>query len=309
MPTETYKPFKADWKNPSLYPPVGCQDPHRIAWEFVRRHPDYVNHAAQMCLLVQSGEYETGIKRNSPSVLDGVECWPAAKPSETAIDYFARMKKDKIKRPRIDKPCNSFANRWALKTPVDPDLENYSPEQVVFIKNDVKTKRHEQLETKVFRLFIYANEIAVRFRLDLRIEPQIRMASKKLKAIAKGYSTDVSTARETQRDRFASIAKKELPQDIFDRAHYILRSYDARKKSKASLSNADNDKSALKSFPEQTRLFNAQQKILGKDYFEVTKVKMFPQQAANFIVGKKFLLLLWPEKNNNQKITPCSMMV
>ena len=179
----------------------------------------------------------------------------------------------------------------------------------MFIKHDVKTKRHEQLETKAFLLFIYPNEITVRFRLDLPIDPQIRMASKKLKAIARDYTTDVSTACETLRDQFASIAKKELPQDILDRAHYILRSYDARKKSKSSLSNANNDKSALKSFPEQTKLFNAQQKILGKDYFEVTKVKMFPQQAADYIVGKKFLLLLWPEKNNNQKITPCSMMV
>jgi hypothetical protein len=297
MPTETYKPFKADWKNPSLYPPVGCQDPHRIAWEFVRRHPDYANHAAQMCLLVQSGEYETGIKRNSPSVLDGVECWPTAKPSETAIDYFARMKKNKIKRPRIDKPCNSFANRWALKTPVDPDLENYSPEQVVFIKHDVKIKRHEQLETKAFRLFIYANEIAVRFRLDLRIGPQIRIAKEKLNAKAKEYSTYVSAVPEELRYQYTSIAKKELPQDILDRAHYILRSYDARKKSKASLSNTDKNKRAIDSgTEEQLKLFNAERKNLSQKYFQNGKVKEFHVQAADYIEGKKFLLLLWQEK-------------
>jgi hypothetical protein len=297
MPTETYKPFKADWKNPSLYPPVGCQDPHRIAWEFVRRNPDYANHAAQMCLLVQSGEYETGIKRNSPSVLDGVECWPAAKPSETAIDYFARMKKDKIKRPRIDKPCNSFANRWALKTPVDPDLENYSPEQVVFIKHEVKTKRHKQLETKAFRLFIYPNEIALRFRLDLPIQPQIRIAKEKLNAKAIEYSTYVSAVPEELRDKLNSVSKKEFSKSIFARAHYLLRSYDASKERRVFKSNADKNKRAIESgLEEQVKLFNAERKNLGQKYFQDGKVKEFHVQAADYIEGKKFLLLLWREK-------------
>lgn len=296
MPAATFKPYKADWKDASQFPPVDCQDPHRIAWEFVRRHPNYAAHAQQMLKLVDSQEYETGIKRKSLSILDGVECWPAALAGETAKDYYARMKVNGIKRPRIDKPCNSFANRWALKAPVDPAVEEYSNQQIAFIQHEVKIKRHKQLATKAFSLFIYPNEIAARFRLDLPIKPQIDMASKKLEAMAKEYSKQVGTAPEKLKAQLASIANKELAKNVFSKAHYILRSYDASKERQVLLSNKDRNKRALLSGPkEQTKAFNAHNKSLGKPILMTANVKEFPKQAAAFIEGKKFLLLLWPQ--------------
>lgn len=307
MPVATFKPFKADWKDASQYPPVDCQDPHRIAWEFVRRNPDYAVHAQQMLKLVESQEYETGIKRKSLSILDGVECWPAALAGETAKDYYARIKVVDIKRPRIDKPCNSFANRWALKTPVDPSLQKYSDQQVVFIKHEVKIKRHKQLETKAFSLFIYPNEIAARFRLDLPIKPQTDIAFKKLEAIVKEYSKQVGTAPEKLKAQLASIANRELADDVLGKAHYILRSYDASKERRVFQSDKDNNKRAFKSGPkEQTKAFNVHNKSLGQQIFLVAKVKEFPKQAAAFIEGKKFLLLLWPQapKRSTKKTNP-----
>jgi hypothetical protein len=296
MPAETLKPFKADWKDASQYPPVDCQDSHRIAWEFVRRHPDYAAHAQQMLKLVESQEYEMGIKRKSLSVLDGVECWPAALAGETAKDYYARMKINGIKRPRIDKPCNSFVNRWSLKTPVDPAVKEYPNQQVIFLKHEVKIKRHKQLETKAFSLFIYPNEIASRFRLDLPIKPQIDMASQKLEAMAKEYSAQVGTAADALKTQLASIADKELAKDVIGKAHYILRSYDASKERQILLSDKGRNKRALQSGPkEQTKAFNAHSKSIGQSIFMTAKVKEFPKQAAAFIEGKKFLLLLWPQ--------------
>ena len=76
--------FRANWRNPSEYPPPGCEDHAWLAWEFIRRHPDYAAHAQQMLRLVEKERYGRRPSRKSHCCLDGVECWPAANKGETA---------------------------------------------------------------------------------------------------------------------------------------------------------------------------------------------------------------------------------
>ena len=158
--------FKANWRNPSEYPPPGCEDHAWLAWEFIRRHPDYAEHAQQMLRLVEKERYDRRPSRKSHCSLDGVECWPAANKGETAKAYFDRMKQEGIARARVDKPSNTFANRWFMTDPV-PAETPYSSGSIRFTPFEVRGKRHEVLATKSFSLFIYPNEMAMRFRLDI----------------------------------------------------------------------------------------------------------------------------------------------
>lgn len=68
-------------------------------------------------------------------------------------------------RARVDKPSNTFANRWFMSDPISAATP-YSSGSIRFTPFEIRGKRHEVLATKSFSLFIYPNEMAMRFRLD-----------------------------------------------------------------------------------------------------------------------------------------------
>ncbi|CAM8645409.1 hypothetical protein MCEMSHM24_03596 [Comamonadaceae bacterium] len=283
---------KTHWQNKDAYPPLGCDDRLQLAWEFIRRNRDYAVHAHQMQRLVQAGEFETGINRKSTSVLDGVECWPAAVAGETAKQYFRRMKSEGVKRPRIDKPRNTFVNRWSLLFPVLPD-QAYDREVVKFKHYEVKIKRHETLLTRQFHLFLYPNEIAVRFRLDLPIPPQLAMAEKRLEEYRIAYAGEL---RSQPRSPWDDVGKKQITDEALNRAHYWLRCYDAKHEPK-NRSDDPKRKRALKSGPkEQVMHFNKEMRDVGRtDFLETSSLKSFLEQATDYIEKGKYLLLLLPK--------------
>jgi Family of unknown function (DUF6499) len=281
-----------DWRDMNAYPPLGCGDRHRLAWEFVRRNRDYAVHVRQMSHLVQTGEYEAGIKRKSTSVLDGVECWPPAEVGEIARNYFQRMKAENVKRPRIDKPRNTFVNRWGILFPVSPD-QAYDKEAVKFQNHEVKIKKHEQLLTRQFHLFLYPNEIAVRFRLDLPIPVQLSMAEKRLKAYRVAYANELKSKPLSPWD---DVSKKTITDEALNRAHYWLRSYDAKHESKKKIDDPKRRR-ALRSGPkEQVAQFNKEIRDAGrKDFLEPVSLKSLIDQATDYIEMGKYLLLLLPK--------------
>ena len=299
------KRFKANWRDQTQYPPRGCTDGDWLAWEFIRRHPDYAVHAEQMRRLEDAGEYKR-IKRNSISYLDGVECWPEAQPGETAKAYFARMKQqveqrlekkekkknDGIDRPRIDRPCNSFTNKWRLEYPVAPDIE-YSTKAMNFLRHEIRLKRHTSLKTKNFSLFLYPNEAAVRFRLDIPVAEQIDMAKLKLIDATRAYAKEREALAKETRALLAKHANSELPTSVLGEAHYWLRCYDADHEDKTPSGRKD-ARREQPSGPEARRTqFNEEHKVAGRgEIFETGKIKSFLELARDFIDNRKFLLLM-----------------
>jgi hypothetical protein len=288
------KPFKANWRIKEEYPPCGCEDHNRLAWEFIRRHPDYAVHAQQMFSLVEAGEYRR-IDHNSDSCLDGVECWPKAKPGETAKGYFARLGRRKkngaINRPRIDRPCNSFMNKWRLEGPVAPDAE-YSSEAVKFLKHEVRLKRHTSLKTRNFTLFLYPNEAAVRFRLDIPVAEQIDMARLKLIEATKAYAKAREALADETRALLAEHARSELPAAALGDAHYWLRCYDAELEPKKLTERKKARREQASGPGERRKQFNEERRAVGMSVFDIGKIKGFLKLAHDFINNRKFLLLM-----------------
>ena len=283
------------WQRESEYPSVGCKDLSHLVWEFVKRHPQYPAHAEQMLRLVETGEYTKGIKRKSESVLDGVECWPPANPRETAKDFFRRTKQEKIKYARIDKPHNTFANRWGMEKPVTPTAP-FDPATVKFINQKIKLKRHEKFLTRSFNLFIYPNEVGVRFRLDMSINKQINLVQKQLEAEAKSYAQTRGALSGDEKQAWADLKNFEVDVAALANAHYWLRCYDAKKQPKKALSNEPRLRRALRSGPkQQVEQFNAEKKAKNLGNFVSTgTLKGYLSQAVDYIDHKKFLLLLAP---------------
>ncbi|MCY1199114.1 hypothetical protein D9M72_105100 [compost metagenome] len=295
------EPFKANWRNDDEYPPRGCEDHNRLAWEFIRRHADYALHTQQMLRLADAGEYER-IPRDSNSCLDGVECWPEAKPGEVAKAYFARMEKKRIARekkggkairaPRIDSPCNSFMNKWRMAYPVAPETA-YSEDVIRFVKHEIRLKRHTVLKTKNFVLFLYPNEAAVRFRLDIPVAEQIAMARDELTKAVEAYATERRVARANTTRALAAHARSELPTDTLRNAHYWLRCYDAEREPKKLTGDAE-ARRKLASGPAKRReqFIEECRAVNCTDTFEPGKIKGFLKLARDFIDDRKFLLLM-----------------
>jgi hypothetical protein len=293
------KPYRAGWRNPKEYN-LGCATNYKLAWEFLRRHSGYALHAEKMLRLVNTGEYLSGIKRNSESLLDGVECWPGANSGETAKQYFARMKSEN-KQGRIDQPHNTFKNQWSLEVPICPSTE-YSEHKVRFVPHSVKLKRHDQLKTKSFKLFLYPNEAAVRFRLDLPIPNQVKIAKAQLTLAARAYAEAIKAVTEEIKRWAVTNANKELPQIVYENAHYWLRCYDAEQEVKVRVTDARR-KRAYKSGPSaQMALFNKEKRENKEtDFLEEDGITSFLNLARAFIEGKKFLLLLAPQRVTKNK--------
>ena len=291
------KPYKPEnWRHSVHYPERGCNDQHRLAWEFLRRHPDYAAHAEQMLRLVQTGEYSTRIKRTSDSVLDGVECWPQANPGETAKAYFVRMKEIQNKRPRIDIARNTFLNRWSLEQPVDPATP-FESGVVQFASIQVKIRRHVELKTKSFNLFLHPNEVALRFRLDLPITEQLKIAKERLDAEARKFGGQVNESSDETKRLLPTNSNSRLKKRNLEDAHYWLRCYDADREPKRPAATDKRKRRLQASGPaNQCSVFNDEQRKEGrKDFYDNDKVDGFLASAVAYIDGKKFLLLLRPD--------------
>jgi hypothetical protein len=289
-------PYKADWRKAEQYPPLGCNDALRLAWEFLRRNRHYAAHVAQMAALSEK-EFQHGLKKGSSSKLIGLECWPPAEPYETAKDYFARTKDEaKGKKGRIDKPCNTFVNKWSVATPV-PVATDYDPSVIRFVPHKVALKRHSVLQTKSFNLFLYPNEVAIRFRLDMRLKPQLEMAKSRLDAAAAEF--DLALAEQTKPTSSSKQPMVSLravrEREVMHLAHYWLRSYDALISEKVLLGD-EKRKRALESGEAEIRTFFyrevAETHGEKERYFERGVIESWRDSADSYINGMKFLTLL-----------------
>jgi hypothetical protein len=244
-------------------------------------------------LALADGEFKNGIKKKSNSVLNGMECFPPAKPDEVASDYFKRMQKDfKGKKARIDKPRNTFVSRWSLASPVKPSSE-YRPDKVRFVTDKVPFKRYADLQTKCINLFLYPNQIALRFRLDIPWSDQIEAAKTQLKKQIANYQKDRDSSDKLTKEMLAANGTSQLPQVVGEHAHYWLRCYDASKDPKIS-ANDPTRRRLLASGSKQVRTsFNEEKRARSeKDFIERGKYDGFEKLAQDFIIGKKYLMLL-----------------
>jgi len=292
----------ADWQKAEQYPSLGCDVADLLAWEFLRRNKHYAEHVVQMSALADN-EFQGGLKKNSLSQLDGLECWPPAEPHETAKGYFARTTdKSKGKKGRIDKPCNTFINKWSLATPV-VESTDFDPNVIRFLPLKVGLKRHGSLQTKSYNLFLYPNEVAIRFRTDMRLKPQLEAAKQRLDEAADAYELSLKQLMEP------TLNMKPLPKsgqplvalraarerDVMRLAHYWLRSYDAFTSDKVLLED-ENRKRALNAGEAEVRAYFSQEvtSVYGnkKRSFERGLVGGWHDAADSYINGMKFLTLL-----------------
>nr|WP_315225595.1 DUF6499 domain-containing protein [uncultured Albidiferax sp.] len=289
-------PYKADWRKAEQYPHLGCDDALKLAWEFLRRNSHYVEHVAQMAALAEN-EFLSGLKKSSMSKLDGLECWPPAEPDETAKDYFARTTdKSNGKKGRIDKPCNTFVNKWSLATPVAVETK-YDPSVIRFLPHKVGIKRHGDLQTKSFKLFLYPNEVAIRFRLDMRLKPQLEAAKRRLDAAAEDFDLaleQLTIPNANSKPTLVSL-RSAREREVMRLAHYWLRSYDALTSDRILLGD-EKRRRAFSAGEAEIRTFFTHEVTAAhgvqKKFFERGLVDGWHDAANSYISGMKFLTLL-----------------
>jgi hypothetical protein len=203
------KPYRADWRNASQYPEFGSKDYERLAWEFIRRSKRYADLMTIFNRLAK-GEFQKGIKRTSDTCLSGLQCYPQAKPGETARQYHSRMKQLK-NRGYILPPKSYLKSQWYMDLDelLLPEAE-YDPYKTIFLPY-VATKRAPKGGALArFSLPLWPNEIAFRLRLDLSLDSQlddVRDQFKKARVDA-GYNENKRTVN-------------------LDYAHFWLRAFDA----------------------------------------------------------------------------------
>lgn len=288
-------PYKTDWRDAEKYPPLGCYDADRLAWEFLRRNRHYAEQVTQIDALAEA-EFRGGLKRNSMSKLIGLECWPPAETDETAKDYFARTRdKAKGKKGRIDKPCNTFINKWSLETPATPDTA-YSSAVIRFLPNKVALKRHSDLQTKSFNLFLYPNEVAIRFRLDMRLHSQLESAKRRLDAAADEYDQALKllTMPKSKSQQPLVSLRAVREREVMKMAHYWLRSYDALTSEKVLLGDKKRRRAHEAGEAEIRACFTSEAEAVhgGKKCFQRGLVNGWHDAADSYINGMKFLTLL-----------------
>ena len=290
------KPYTADWRKTDQYPSLGCDDADLLAWEFLRRNKHYAEHVVQMSALANN-EFQGGLKTNSMSKLIGLECWPPAEPDETAKSYFARTSnKSKGKKGRIDKPFNTFINKWSLAVPVTVTT-GYDPDVIRFLPHKVGVKRNGDLQTKSYNLFLYPNEVAIRFRLDMRLKPQLEAAKLRLDANAADFDLAIEQLTKPiskSGQPFVSL-RAARERDVIPMAHYWLRSYDALTSDKVLLGD-EKRKRVLESGEAEIRKFFTGEitTVFGdqKKSFERGLVNGWHDAADSYINGMKFLTLI-----------------
>ena len=296
------KAFSSDWKNPADYPPIGCINSEWLAWEFIRRNHDYAKEVEGMAKFLANEEFYKGIKKDSLSVLDGVVCYPEAKLGETAQEFHKRISQEKIKRWRIEKPANTFANKWGLKKPVSPDTK-YDSKVVVFQKAQLGLITTENFKYKSFALVLHPNEIAARFRLDLPIAKQIKHVTQKLMLEALDFEERLKKLTDDEKTEYISIANTEHTQTVFQNAGFWLRTFDASKERPEQTKNPDARLELDAGNGLRRKMFNKEIDLANVDLpadshfkkLSLSMVKKFQKLAEDYIQGRKFQNLLYGE--------------
>lgn len=233
-------PFSADWREPKEYPPPDCIDMAWLAWEFLRRNNNYAQHVQQM-LALPSIEFEKGLTARGNASLDGMVCTPPAKPGENVKQFRRRVAtetsgKTKVK---IEKPQLTFINQWMLEQPV-PVEHPYDPDVIQFVPNVVKVYRHQEPIGRRVRLMMYANEMAVRYRLDLPLQVQLKKAKQMLGRAVKRFDDVAKQSTNGKKDHgLVSNAKSRNKDSVGLDAHFWLRAFDAGNQPKLLLDDTN----------------------------------------------------------------------
>jgi hypothetical protein len=305
------KPYSGDWKNAEDYPPIGCTNSELLAWEFIRRNVEYAKEVEVMAKFLETEEYSKGFKLNSKSILDGVVCYPEARPGETAEQFYKRNSIKRIKRRRIVKPANTFTSKWGLKKPVPPETK-FESGLVKFEKSHVRLKRTQEFKTENFRLTLHPNEIAARFRLDLPISKQLKQVKHMLVLEASEYDQRHKMLSDEEKTTYVANANNEHTKSVFANANYWLRCFDASNRPIKGTNNPvarreleDGNSLRLKVFNAEIELLNAEksEKKIKLKKLSLAKVKGFQGLAHDYIYGKKFQKLLYGESNPLQAET------
>lgn len=280
--------YRADWTNPDDYPPPHCRDQLWLAWEFLRRNEAYALHVEQM-LALADGEYERRPGRTSDTCLDGLDCWPAALPAETARQYHQRMRAAGEKG-QIIRPILTFINRWALERPV-PVSQRYDPAVIRFVQHNVGLKRNVNLLGRQYKLVLHANEAAIRFRLDMPLEPQLDAAKKRLEAAASDFEQTLAAQRESTTKAIVSL-RNSRDNNVLKDAHYWLRSYDALTAPKELLGDPQRRRALVSGEAALRAMFTGE----GGHHAPVQRGKpsSWRDAAERHINGKHYLRLLYP---------------
>ena len=246
-------PFRANWRDRKEYPPPDCNDMAMLAWEFLRRNKKYAQHVQQM-LVLPSGEYEKGLTVRGNASLDGMVCTPLAKPGETVKQFRKRVATETggKTKGKIENPQLTFMNRWMLEQPVRVE-HPYDADVIQFVPNVVKVYRHQKPIARRVRLMMYPNEMAVRYRLDLPLQPQIKKAKQMLsKAVKRFNDAAKQSTNEKNDDGLVSNAKSRNKDFVGLDAHFWLRAFDADSQPKLLLDDTNKKrKRAQKSGPSE----------------------------------------------------------
>lgn len=281
------KPYVADWRNKEAYPPDTCPDRNLIAWEFLRRNAEYAASVEDMMKLVELKAFDRRItkkyKRKAGITLDGLVCSPSAKAGATPDEYF-----DQHPQGFIDIAWRTFANAWGLRYPVDPATE-YGPTSVQFAVSRLATKTPKGGKARAYKVFVYPNEIAVRFRVDVPLSEQIEEANRVLKAAHAAATRDAPATEKIAFDH--SMSETALPQNL----SYLLRCFDAargidvpHKGNGKSLRLRAGRKELAKLFADE-----APHKRITEN-----SVKSWTDSAKRWIDDRKFILLVRSSRSN-----------
>jgi hypothetical protein len=291
-----------DWQKSDNYPPMPCKDLRLLAWEFLRRNEFYAAHVEQMQKLAE-GEYRNGLKRASDSSLNGLVCWPPAEPGECARQYYSRTNDKKTgKKGVIILPWKTFVNRWSLEDPV-PVGAKYDRTLIRFVPHDVSFIRNRTLQAQLFRLVLFSNEVAFRFRVDRRPEPQLLIAKKKLERAAEEfdkvrYAADgvhakdgfpLFSLREFRKARTKTVKDTDKDKSTLEEAHYWLRCYDAF--SPKSPQASDKQVRTIPTEAEVRNFLNGENEHSAKSISRGVPLT-YRNSAAGYIDDMKYLLLL-----------------
>ncbi len=287
MPTEN-KAFRADWKNRSEYPPIGCSDYRELAWEFIRRNLEY-GKAVSATAHIPADEFENGFKKTSETYLDGVTCVPPARTGESAQKYYERMKA-RGKSVKIPKPAVLFSTQWLLSRPIPTNLKYDESVRESFSKV-VKIRTNAADEAKIYQLVINPNQIAVLFNMNVNFDKQIAEARCRFSEAQEKYSSKLSSANsETARP------KKNKRIKGIENAHLWLRCYDALSDLESrSISQREVGEFLQREFREEEakgRKYGDNKKSPG---FSAIEIRTYLDAAKSYIEEEKFSILHFEE--------------
>jgi hypothetical protein len=271
--TAFVKPHCPDWTNPNNYPPAGCLEYERLAWEFIRRNVEYARYVNALCQLAPE-EYDGKIRNTSNICLDYLTCVPSAEKGETARTYHQRMKSHG-QVGRILRPKTVLASRWYMQSvvPAKPDTE-YNEFDIAFVPHAVAKRTTKTTDATIFPLSLWPDEIAFRFRLDVGLTKQLAIATTRFKQA-----------------KAESVSGKDQKLRKIKEAHYWLRAYDAYRDLKAK-GGTQRGSGPWTDVVREVLQREAKEKKVCKEHV----IDEWRQTAEAYIEGGKFAMLLYEKR-------------